>query len=75
MTIGAGSIVADAHFPAYRKAGYPIAGLYDLDGEQGGGVAAQFGVARVFATLDEALAVEGAVFDLAVAAWRASPRY
>ena len=26
VTIGAGSIVVDAHFPAYRKAGFPIAG-------------------------------------------------
>ena len=25
VTIGAGSIVADAHFPAYAKAGYPVA--------------------------------------------------
>ena len=30
VTIGAGSIVADAHFPAYRKAGFPIAGVYDI---------------------------------------------
>jgi len=31
VTFGAGSIVGDAHFPAYRKAGLPIAGLYDPD--------------------------------------------
>jgi hypothetical protein len=26
VTFGAGSIVGDAHFPAYRKAGFPVAG-------------------------------------------------
>ena len=31
VTFGAGSIVGDAHFPAYRKSGVPIAGLYDPD--------------------------------------------
>ena len=31
VTFGAGSIVGDAHFPAYRKAGFPVAGLYDPD--------------------------------------------
>jgi predicted dehydrogenase len=66
VTIGAGSIVADAHFPAYRKAGFPIAGLYDLDRERATKVAAQFGVARVFENLSEALAISGALFDLAV---------
>ena len=65
VTIGAGSIVADAHFPAYRKAGFPIAGLFDLDRDRAARVAAQFGVERVFASLEEATATGGAVFDLA----------
>lgn len=65
VTIGAGSIVADAHFPAYRKAGYPIAGLFDLDLARAREVAKRFEVGRVFATLAEAAAVEGAVFDVA----------
>jgi predicted dehydrogenase len=64
VTIGAGSIVADAHFPAYAKAGFPVAGVFDLNAGRAKAVAQQFGV-RVFASLDEALAVEGAVFDLA----------
>jgi predicted dehydrogenase len=64
VTIGTGSIVSDAHFPAYRKAGLPIAGLFDLDAGRAKAVGDRFGV-RVFVTLDEALAVEGAVFDLA----------
>lgn len=65
VTIGAGSIVADAHFPAYRKAGFPIAGLYDLDFLRARSVADRFGVERVFGSLDEAVATEGAIFDLA----------
>jgi predicted dehydrogenase len=65
VTIGAGSIVTDAHFPAYRKAGFPIAGVFDLDRARAKAVADKFGVAKVFDSLDEAAATEGAVFDLA----------
>ena len=65
VTIGAGSIVADAHFPAYRKAGLPIAGVYDLDATRAKSVAGKFGVAKVFDSLDEAVSTEGAIFDLA----------
>ena len=65
VTIGAGSIVADAHFPAYRKAGLPIAGVYDLDATRAKSVAGKFGVAKVFGSLDEAVSTEGAIFDLA----------
>ena len=31
VVVGAGSIVRDAHLPAYRKAGFPVAGIYDRD--------------------------------------------
>lgn len=65
VTIGAGSIVADAHYPAYRKAGYPIAGLFDLDGARAREVASRFEVDKVFSTLEEAAAARGVVFDLA----------
>ena len=64
VTIGAGSIVVDAHFPAYRKGGFPIAGVFDLDAERAKKVGETFGV-RVFGSLDEALGTEGAIFDLA----------
>ena len=65
VAIGAGSIVVDGHFPAYRKAGFPIAGIYDLDAERARSVAGKFGVAKVFGSLNEALATKGAIFDLA----------
>jgi predicted dehydrogenase len=64
VTIGAGSIVVDAHFPAYRKAGFPIAGVYDIDAAKAKSVADKFRVSKLFSSLDEALATD-AIFDLA----------
>jgi predicted dehydrogenase len=64
VTIGAGSIVVDAHFPAYRKAGFPIAGVFDLNADRAKMVGEKFEV-RIFGSLDEALSTDGAVFDLA----------
>ncbi len=64
VTFGAGSIVGDAHFPAYRKAGFPVAGLYDPDRSKAQTLAEEWGV-RAFSSVEEAVAVEDAVFDLA----------
>ncbi len=64
VTIGAGSIVVDAHFPAYRKGGFPIAGVFDLNPERAKTVGEKFGV-RVFDSLDEALETDNAIFDVA----------
>lgn len=64
VTFGAGSIVGDAHFPAYRKAGFPVAGLYDPDHAKAEKLAVAWGV-RAFASPEEAVGTEGAIFDLA----------
>jgi predicted dehydrogenase len=64
VTFGAGSIVGDAHFPAMRKAGFPIAGLYDPDQAKARALAEKWGV-KSFASIEEAAAQEGAIFDLA----------
>ena len=64
VIFGAGSIVGDAHLPAYRKGGFPVAGIYDPNVEKAAALAAQWGI-RAFATEAEALVVEGAIFDLA----------
>jgi predicted dehydrogenase len=64
VTFGAGSIVGDAHFPAYKKAGFPIAGLYDPDIEKAQVLARKWNV-RAFESIEEAVSVERAVFDLA----------
>ncbi len=34
VVIGAGGIVHDAHLPAYRKAGFPVAALVDVNQEK-----------------------------------------
>ena len=65
VIIGAGDIVRDAHLPAYRQAGFAVAGIFDLDRGVAEARAREFGLPRVFATMAEATAVPGAVFDLA----------
>ncbi|MDQ0322382.1 putative dehydrogenase [Pararhizobium capsulatum DSM 1112] len=64
VIFGAGSIVGDAHLPAYRKGGFPVAGLYDPNRDKAEALAQQWGI-KAFASRDEAFAVEGAIFDLA----------
>jgi predicted dehydrogenase len=64
VIIGAGGIVKDAHLPAYRKAGFVVAGLYDPDTARARSLAADWGVPQVFGSLAEAVATD-AVFDVA----------
>src|SRR5437588_414734 len=66
VVIGAGAIVRTAHLPAYRRLGFPVAGLFDIKPEQARATARDFGVPRVHASLEDAAGVSGAVFDLAV---------
>ncbi|MBV9672716.1 MAG: Gfo/Idh/MocA family oxidoreductase [Verrucomicrobia bacterium] len=68
--IGAGGIVRDAHVPAYKKAGFPIAGVYDLDLDRARALADDFHLPRVYDSLEKAVreAPEEAVFDVAVPA-------
>ena len=66
VVIGAGAIVRTAHLPAYRRLGLPVAGFYDVDPEQTRTAAAAAPPAAAFASLDEAAASDGAVFDVAV---------
>lgn len=64
VTFGAGSIVGDAHYPAYAKSGVPIAGIYDPDYDKAKKLADAWETVA-FRSMDEAVAVEGAIFDLA----------
>lgn len=65
VIFGAGSIVTDAHLPAYARLGFSVAGLYDHDQAKAQAVAAKAGT-RAFATMAEATALGlGAVYDLA----------
>jgi predicted dehydrogenase len=70
ISIGAGGIVRDAHLPAYKKAGFPVAAITDLDRSKAEALAKQFGIPKVLAGVEEAAAYapENAVFDIAVPA-------
>ncbi|MFM2082349.1 MAG: hypothetical protein RL380_1040 [Verrucomicrobiota bacterium] len=66
--VGAGGIVRDAHLPAYRLAGFEVAGICDLNCARAVELAAQFGIKKVCADVRElvATAPPHAVFDLAI---------
>ncbi len=70
VSLGAGGIVHDAHYPAYRKAGFPIAGLFDLNPERAEFMAATFDVPQIYGSVEDAAAKapDEAVFDVAVPA-------
>jgi predicted dehydrogenase len=70
LSLGAGGIVRDAHLPAYKKAGFEVMGIFDLDKSRASALAKQHGIKQVFSTLQEAVhaAPPNAVFDVAVPA-------
>lgn len=67
VLIGAGGIVRDAHLPAYRKAAFKVASIFDLDQERARSLARTFGVDRVPASIENAVssAPVDAIFDVA----------
>lgn len=65
VIFGAGSIVTDAHLPAYARLGFSVAGIYDPDQAKAQAVAAKAGT-RAFASVADATSLGlGAVYDLA----------
>lgn len=70
VMIGAGGIVNDAHLPAYRKAGFKVAGIFDVDSAKAQRTANAFEIPQVYLSIDEAVnsAPQGAVYDIAVPA-------
>ena len=64
IIFGAGSIVADAHLPAYRKAGLTVKGIYDPDQVKAEKLANDWGCS-VYRTLEQATDHDDVVFDLA----------
>jgi predicted dehydrogenase len=66
VIIGAGAIVRTAHLPAYRRLSFRVAGIFDIRPAAAHDTARQFGIERVFESLDEACAVGGTLFDVAV---------
>jgi predicted dehydrogenase len=65
VIVGAGAIVRTAHLPVYRRLGFPVAGVFDINGDVARETAHAFAIESAYDTLDEACAT-GAVFDLAV---------
>ena len=70
VSIGAGGIVEDSHYPAYRKVGFTVAGLYDINADRAAQMAQKFGISTVYSSITEAaqLAPSDAVFDIATPA-------
>jgi len=66
VIIGAGDIVRDAHLPAYRNAGFDVAGICDIDGGRAATMAAEWNIPAVYADA-AAAAVHGTacVYDIA----------
>ena len=68
VSIGLGGIVHDAHYPAYRIAGFEVVGGYDIDGERAAMMREAFGIPLLYESLADAVerAPAEAVFDIAV---------
>jgi len=70
VIIGAGGIVRAAHLPAYEKAGFPVIGLMDQDGNKASALAAECRISHSFGSVAGAVrfAPRDAIFDVAVPA-------
>src|SRR5258708_5407358 len=70
IVIGAGGIVRAAHLPAYEKAGFPVIGLMDQDGDKAAALAAERRIPHAFGSVAEAVrfAPRDAIFDVAAPA-------
>jgi predicted dehydrogenase len=68
IIIGAGGIVADAHLPAYKLAGFEVYGIVNRTEERARKLADAFGIPHVFKSLHEAVAQAPAhtVYDLTI---------
>lgn len=68
ISIGAGGIVKDAHLPAYKIAGYPVIGIFDVDFQKATLLAEEFNISQVFESMEQALGStnQNTIFDLAV---------
>ena len=66
VVIGAGSIVRDAHLPVYKRLGFTVAGIFDVNLKASQERAAAFAIPRVFESIDEAASMRDVVFDVAI---------
>ena len=70
VSIGAGGIVKDAHYPAYRIAGYDVIGIYDLEIDKAKALTNTFDVGTVYESISQATEQTAAnvIYDVAVPA-------
>lgn len=67
VIIGAGGIVTDAHLPAYKKAGFDVAGIFDLDFERAEIVAKKWNIKSIFFSIEDAVSNgNDVIYDLAL---------
>ncbi|MFN4128440.1 MAG: Gfo/Idh/MocA family protein, partial [Paracoccaceae bacterium] len=66
VIFGAGSIVSDAHLPAYAQAGFPVAGIFDPDHAKAAVLAEKHGIKALASVAEATTLGNGAVYDLAV---------
>ena len=68
VMIGAGGIVNDAHLPAYKIAGFGVAGIYDKDRDKALQTAERYDIPSVYYSPEDMLArsPRPVVFDVAV---------
>jgi predicted dehydrogenase len=68
VLIGAGGIVNAAHLPAYKIAGFPVEGIYDIDPGKAKSTADSFNIPTVYNSIEELVARRSpnSVFDIAV---------
>ena len=65
--IGAGGIVSDAHLPAYKKAGFEVVGLVDLERAKAQKLAQTWNIPSVYESVTDAVAADkDVVYDIAV---------
>ncbi|MYE27584.1 MAG: Gfo/Idh/MocA family oxidoreductase [Chloroflexi bacterium] len=68
VSIGLGGIVHDAHYPAYKMAGFDVVGGFDINAERAAMMRDQFAIPRLYGSLSHTIesAPADAVFDIAV---------
>ena len=68
VSIGLGGIVHDAHYPAYKMAGFEVVGGFDVNAERAALMRDKFDIPRLYDSLSHTIASapEDAVFDIAV---------
>ena len=68
MSIGLGGIVHDAHYPAYKIAGFKVIGGFDLDPARAKMMQEKFSIPKIYSSIKELVqdAPHDVVFDVAV---------